>query len=197
MTRTRTRTRIAAALLTAAALTTACGTDDATQPETPIGGSADPFPATTPEPDDPAEQARQQASAAIEAYNAVENSLSRNPSGDQSQIATVASGRGAELLASDIAGLASEGVRASGDIAIAEMTIVNVNVTADVAEVEAKVCFDLTEARGLNAAGDDVTNPDRPEFVLGTYTVTNPSWPDSEAWRVSDTEQRNEPCEQV
>lgn len=192
---TRTRTRIAVALLTAAALTTACGTDDATQPETPIGGSADPFPATTPDPDDPAEQARQQASAAIEAYNDVVNDLAREPGSDQSVIATVAAGRGAELLTGDVEGYLESGVRSTGDALIADMTITNVNVTGDVAEVEAEVCFDLTSARAVDAAGKDVTSPDRPDRVLNTYTVTNPEWPDETAWRVSDTEQRNEPCE--
>lgn len=191
----KTRTRIAALLLTAAALTTACGADDAAQPEAPIGGSADPFPPRTPDADEPAEQARQQATAAIEAYNDVSNALYTDPSGDQAQIATVATGRAAEFLAGDIDGIAAEGARLSGDALIADMTITNLNITTEVAEVDADVCYDLTDARGLNAAGEDVTEPDRPDFVLERYTVTNPSWPDAEGWRVSDTEQRNQPCE--
>lgn len=193
---TKTRGRTAALLLAGGMLITACA-GHTSQPDVPIG-SADPFPGdtsstATPAPD-PAVQARAQAIKALKSYNTVDNTLNKNPTGDRAAVATVTTGQAARAMTTSLNSVAAAGAHLQGESVIANVNITDVNITGASAEVRATVCFDLTNARGIDKAGKDITSAKRPNMREGVYTVTNTHWPDPKSWLVSNIDQQNKPC---
>jgi hypothetical protein len=187
-----TRTRIAALLLAAATLTTACGST--TQQAVPIG-SADPFPgsstaatttttAAAPSTSVSPADATGQAAAALTHYLDVFNRLVAG--GDPAELSTVASGIEVTNANNDLAATRASGVRYVKGSQVLSSTVGAVNSSAVPATAQIIACI----SRGVEQGKTAPSGPAQ----RGTFYLTNPAWPDPSGWRVSDSDLRGQTC---
>jgi len=158
-------------------------------------GGGDPMPTLPPTPSaTPIFASEEEALAAAEeayaAYLEMSNLISSEGGVDPERIApfVTVDQLPEELEAASY--LSENGFRVAGEVRATEMILQQYNESGGVAEVSAYVCLDVSDARAIDAEGNDRTPPDRPETIALEVSFTandadsavlasSDQWPDS------------------
>ncbi|WP_246000323.1 hypothetical protein [Nocardioides pocheonensis] len=205
-TRTMTYVRRISALATAlllAALAGCAGGDDPAATQSPTPSSPAPTTATSTPPTD-SEKASAAASAVLREYNDVGNQLRQDPSQPLSRLQSVATSTELAAQRNLLRNERKRGLHQVGDTKIAVLKVESVNLdnsdpsTGKVPTVQVDVCFDVSNVDVVNANGESIISPDRPDTSWIQFLVSNYRWdkdPDR-AWRVASSQDlKRKPCD--
>ncbi len=168
----RPRRGVAAALAAAGAvalLLSGCTGGAPAASPAPSADAAEPIFATD-------EEALAAAESAYEAYIATVDQLTQEGGSNPERIRAVVDETYVEELIASLQRLSEAGNHTSGETTFDNLKLVERNEDAGVATVTAYICIDVSDVRVLNAAGEEVTPPDRiPRRPLQTTFISSNS----------------------
>ncbi|WP_157421729.1 hypothetical protein [Agromyces sp. Leaf222] len=136
------------------------------------GASPEPTAAPTPAASDAAapifasdEEALAAAVAAYEAYAEASDAIMREAGANPGRLEGLVTARYAPQLYKEFESIAESGIRVDGPSKVDTTSIATRDESDGSAEVSIYMCRDVTGVRVLNAAGDDITPPDREDRV--------------------------------
>lgn len=198
----RKSTALAMGILTATAITAACGTDDTDTPA--ITTSAQPV-LNGPEGSQkaPEQQASEAAIAKVNEFYAVRGALDADPAQPVERLTTVAGDPVLGKYTGDITLRRSQGVASTGQISVVNSKVTDLDAPKDAegspiagpAWVHVEACTDITTWNSVHADGSSAMDPNRGTYERVKFTVRNAEWPDANGWRVtSQTVEKTDSC---
>jgi len=191
---------VTAALLLATA--TGCEADSEDPPNT-APSSTEPATATTSANPSDSELASQSATTLVRQYYVVRDELRQQPDTPLGRLKSVATSTELQAQRTLFTSERERDLRQTGDTTISELKVQAVNLdnsdpeAGKVPTVEVDVCWDVSAVDIIDAAGQSIVSPDRPDTGWIRYTVANYDWAadPSGGWRVATSQDlERAPC---
>lgn len=191
-------TRWAVTAAVAAVLTVSgCSASSNGSSAAPTSTTSSSSPSGAPTTTDASRDAEAQAVALVPIYLRMIDDLRLDPSRPLDDVYQVAVPPEATAQASAVGELRSRGYRQTGRSQLMTSEVVGAPVDSDAATspptsstVVVSACVDVTDVGAVDAAGQSVVPPGRPDFLITQLTLVNPQYPDAASWRVSDAVNR-------
>ncbi|MBV6762643.1 hypothetical protein [Rhodococcus opacus] len=187
----RSTTALAMGILTATAITAACGTENTDTPA--ITTTAQPA-LNGPEGSQkaPEQQASEAAIAKVNEFFAVLARVESDPTIDINTLDTVASGTILDQVKANVTLRRSQGIVSTGALNVVDATVTAVDApigedgtpTSGSARADLRVCVDGSDYQQRRPDGSSTLDPNRIPRELGKPTLENVNWPDASGWRV-------------
>jgi hypothetical protein len=183
---------------------TSCANDDGDPTEPRSNPPASSPSSSSPTPTSPSESASAHATETVRDYYAVRNELRRDPTEPLSLLKSVAISTELTTQQTLFNRERKQGLHQTGETKVVELQVQSVNLdnsdpqAGKVPTVQIDVCFDVSGVDVLDADGESVVTPDRPDTGWIRYSVANYQWatdPDG-AWRVASSQDiERTPCD--
>jgi hypothetical protein len=186
-------------------LTAACNNDNGDESVIDDNPPSDTTPVSTEptsEPATPKEKAAEAAKQAIRDYYRVSNATTAHAHRVSEKVfPRVAVYQGINELHNQLVTYRREGIRTVGTPVITDMKVRTVKLAYKpnqqpplIPTVVIDICNDVSEANVVDKTGHSVVDPSRPDSFQIQIWVYNYDWPDSDGWKVGDTETELKPC---
>ncbi len=189
----------AAAVLLALTASGCSSSSDPGSSSSPMTGtSTSQTPSPSPTTTNPAEEAQELAVDLVPDYLGTIDDLYLDPSLPLDAIYQVAVAPEATAQATAIGKFRSQGYRQTGRSQLVTASAVSVDVSNSPAASPSPVfptvvvtaCVDVSQVGAVDATGQSIVPPDRPQYLIQQLTVVNPEYPDTSSWRVSEAPNR-------
>jgi hypothetical protein len=193
------RATIGVAAVILALTTSGCSSSSPGSSGSPISGtSTSQTPSPSPTTPNPAEEAQELAVALVPDYLGTIDDLYLDPSLTLDSIYQVAVAPEATAQATAIGKFRSQGYRQTGRSQLVTASAVSVDLSNSSAASPSPVfpavvvtaCVDVSQVGAVDATGQSIVPPDRPQYLIQQLTVVNPDYPDTSSWRVSEAPNR-------